>query len=103
MRRLVRRLGQIRASIGIGWPGETEAEIEATLTLVNSVPGLAFDAFRYLPLPGVPLTTYWSRRDPSGTRALDYVPTSDYSEYGGQFLRSRRHDVRASVAGASQP
>lgn len=77
----------IRASIGIGWPGETADDIEATLRLIDSIPGLVFDAYRYLPLPGVPLTQYWTRRGHGRLEeiAVDYSPYQDYSEYNRNY------------------
>ncbi|GLZ39330.1 radical SAM protein [Actinokineospora sp. NBRC 105648] len=45
----------LRASIGIGWPGETGAHARQTLALIDAVPRLAFDAYRYYPLPHTPL------------------------------------------------
>ena len=77
----------VRASIGIGWPGEEEEEVAATLDLVDAVPGLAFDAYRYMPLPNVPLTTIWSKSDPSRAAAMadpDFAFT-DYSMAGRNF------------------
>ncbi|MDG4668656.1 radical SAM protein [Mycobacterium sp. 236(2023)] len=51
-----RSLGfSVRASVGIGWPGETYGEMTSTVDLVESVPDLMFDAFRFLPIPGSPL------------------------------------------------
>lgn len=64
----------IRASIGMGWPGETEQDVQDTLALVESLPDLLFDAYRYAPLPGAPLT---ARR---GSTAMS--PFADYSELG---------------------
>lgn len=76
----------IRASIGIGWPGETEADIKDTLALIDAVPDLLFDGYRYLPLPGVPLTQQWARdAGPDGldrTRALAF---QDYSLNNDNF------------------
>jgi radical SAM superfamily enzyme YgiQ (UPF0313 family) len=76
----------IRASIGIGWPSETESEMEQTLELIDQMPNLLFDAFRYLPLPGVPLTTYWSRQ-PYAVRddLISQMPFEDYSEYNANY------------------
>lgn len=44
----------VQCSVGLGWPGETEAEAVSTLELVRTAPGVLFDAFRFLPLPGTP-------------------------------------------------
>lgn len=44
----------VQCSVGLGWPGETEAEAASTLELVRTAPGVLFDAFRFLPLPGTP-------------------------------------------------
>ena len=72
----------IRASVGIGWPGETEGDMEETLALIRSLPGLAIDAFRYTPLPGAPLTTYWARGATQRGRGGDpHDPYADYSEF----------------------
>jgi radical SAM superfamily enzyme YgiQ (UPF0313 family) len=77
----------IRASIGIGWPGETTGEIEATLQLIDSIPGLAFDAYRYLPLPGAPLTRLWARRDGKRQELLsaETLGFADYSQYNSDY------------------
>ena len=74
----------IRASVGIGWPGETEAEMRDTLRLVSEIPDLAFDAYRYLPLPGVPLTDRWLR-DKHDTISDEELATSDYSNHNRNF------------------
>jgi radical SAM superfamily enzyme YgiQ (UPF0313 family) len=75
LRRLADKGFFVTASIGMGWPGETAAEVEATLALLDSVPDLNFDAFRYTPLAGVPLSRSWVRRggETSG-------PEEDFSE-----------------------
>lgn len=79
----------LRASVGVGWPGETEGEMEGTLELIRSLPDLAIDAFRYTPLPRVPLTTYWSRGKASQARGgIEYNPYGDYSEFS-----SNRSDI----------
>jgi radical SAM superfamily enzyme YgiQ (UPF0313 family) len=76
----------IRASIGIGWPDESESEIAATLDLIRNVPALLFDAFRYTPLPGVPLTSYWARSSARFDNGDDFLsPFADYSEFGGNY------------------
>ncbi len=77
----------IRASIGIGWPGEDEQEVAATLDLVDAVPALAFDAYRYMPLPNVPLTTLWSRSNPSRESAIasPALAFTDYSTNNPNF------------------
>lgn len=77
----------IRASIGIGWPGETTGEIEATLELIDSIPSLAFDAYRYLPLPGAPLTRLWARGDGKRqeTVSAESLAFADYSEYNEDY------------------
>jgi radical SAM superfamily enzyme YgiQ (UPF0313 family) len=76
----------IRASIGIGWPGETEHDIEATLALIDSVPGLLFDGYRYLPLPGVPLTDQWARGAGLGSlNRTREIAFQDYSQYNANF------------------
>lgn len=70
----------VMASIGIGWPRETAADMERTLELIEQVPGLAFDAFRYQPLPGVPLSRLVDRRQaPAGPG--EHPAFEDYSEF----------------------
>jgi radical SAM superfamily enzyme YgiQ (UPF0313 family) len=66
----------IRASIGIGWPGETAADARRTLDMIDDIPRLAFDAYRFLPLPGTPLGD--KRLGPS-SRAEDAF--DDYSVF----------------------
>jgi radical SAM superfamily enzyme YgiQ (UPF0313 family) len=77
----------IRASIGIGWPGETARDIEATLELIDSIPTLAFDAYRYLPLPRVPLTEVWSKglREREAQLTSEGQAFEDYSEHNGNY------------------
>jgi radical SAM superfamily enzyme YgiQ (UPF0313 family) len=76
----------IWASIGIGWPGETTADVEATLELIDSVPELVFDAYRYLPLPNVPLTKLWTRSvDLGETERLQELEFQDYSALNNNF------------------
>ena len=72
----------VRASIGIGWPGESEREMVETLELIKRSPQLMFDAFRYTPLPGAPLTRHWNRGLAS-TAAVkrEADPFEDYSQY----------------------
>ncbi|MEW5925954.1 MAG: hypothetical protein AB1941_00570 [Gemmatimonadota bacterium] len=78
----------VRASVGVGWPDETEGEMEETLALVRSLPDLAIDAFRYTPLPGAPLTTYWARGAGMGdAAAIRFDPYSDYSEFSRNHSR----------------
>ena len=74
----------IRASVGVGWPSETEAEMRETLRLLRAVPELTIDAFRYTPLPSAPLTKYWSRQQ-SSAEAVEHDPFGDYSEYGSNY------------------
>ncbi len=45
----------VQCSVGLGWPGETEAEANTTLELVENVNDVLFDTFRFLPLPGTPV------------------------------------------------
>ncbi|RLK54805.1 B12-binding domain-containing radical SAM protein [Actinokineospora cianjurensis] len=74
----------IRASIGIGWPGEARADAEATLELIDSVPRLAFDAYRYYPLPHTPLgeRSHWaSARARLTPEALSATAFQDYSDH----------------------
>jgi radical SAM superfamily enzyme YgiQ (UPF0313 family) len=42
----------VHCSVGIGWPQETESEATRTIQLIDSLPNVLFDTFRYLPLPG---------------------------------------------------
>jgi len=93
----------IHASIGIGWPGETERDIDATLAMVDALPDLLFDAFRYQPLPEVPLTRLWER----GGRALPDAVTharQDFSVHGPDCseLPPRRFEERWAELGARQ-
>ena len=79
----------IRASIGIGWPGEKADAMMETIDLIDRVPGLAFDAYKFLPLPGTPLgeEVYWgSRRQQPLTRTemLDDC-FQDYSALNGNY------------------
>ncbi|MEU5690844.1 radical SAM protein [Actinosynnema sp. NPDC020468] len=78
----------IRASIGIGWPGETGADARATLDLIDAVPRLAFDAFKYYPLPNTPLgeSSHWAATR-AAMSAQEYAATAgnDYSEHNSNF------------------
>ncbi|GAA2973238.1 B12-binding domain-containing radical SAM protein [Actinokineospora diospyrosa] len=103
----------LRASIGIGWPGEDAADARATLDLIDSVPRLAFDAFRYYPLPHTPLgeRSHWTRArarmspaELSATAFQDYsdhndnhsaIPTADYEALWAQ-LRHREDERLAT-------
>ncbi|WP_432824707.1 B12-binding domain-containing radical SAM protein [Dactylosporangium sp. CA-092794] len=73
----------VRASIGIGWPGETARDVAATLEMIDRTPGLVFDAYRYLPLPNTPLgerSEWTERRAAAGPGRLEHA-YEDYSEY----------------------
>ena len=70
----------VRASIGIGWPGESEKEVEDTIAFADRQRGLAFDAFRYTPLHGAPLTTWRVEKLDEKRGSAGYA--EDYSEYG---------------------
>lgn len=78
LRRTIDRGFLVRASIGMGWPGETAAEVEETLRLIERVPKLVFDPGRYLPLPGVPLTKYWDKHS-NRASSCDHDPFEDFS------------------------
>ena len=86
--RCARELGFfLRASIGIGWPGETAAEMEDTLRLLDSLPWLVFDAYRYKRLPG---TACGSARSVGATRDRDDEDMTesafeDYSVFGRNY------------------
>ncbi|MFD5830517.1 B12-binding domain-containing radical SAM protein [Lentzea sp. NPDC060358] len=88
----------IRASIGIGWPGETGADARATLALIDAVPRLAFDAFKYYPLPGTPLgeSSYWARAR-TELSPQEYAETAgnDYSEHNANFSEIADADYEA--------
>ncbi|MCF6377991.1 B12-binding domain-containing radical SAM protein [Nocardioides KLBMP 9356] len=79
----------IRASIGIGWPGETLEEMKATVDLIGRVDRLAFDAYKFFPLPGTPLgeSAYWAaRRDMALTKdQLLEDSYADYSEFNANY------------------
>ena len=66
----------VRASIGVGWPTETLDEAKSTLSLIDACPRLAFDAFRYQALPGVPLTI---RQGPPLRTSLGHPAFDDFS------------------------
>jgi len=70
----------VHASIGIGWPGESERDIHATLTLIDALPDLLFDAFRYQPLPDVPLTRLWRRTAGRGLPGAAIHAQQDFSD-----------------------
>ncbi len=74
----------IRASIGIGWPGETIDDMNQTLALIDEIPYLAVDAYKFLPLPRTPLghSTFWASRGSMGTLA---EASNDYSGRNGNF------------------
>lgn len=74
----------VRASVGIGWPGETEADVRETLDLLKALPELKIDAFRYTPLPMAPLTAQLTAES---ARALDIGewPFLDYCWRGRNF------------------
>jgi radical SAM superfamily enzyme YgiQ (UPF0313 family) len=76
----------IRASVGIGWPGESASDIHATLALIDSVPELLFDAYKYLPLPNLPLTSYWQKHAaPTSLDRTSELAFQDYSEFNSNF------------------
>jgi len=64
---------RVRASVVIGWPGESRTAIERTLAAVQAQPGLLVDAFRYNPLPNTPL---------AAASAPQFGPQHVYTEYG---------------------
>lgn len=79
----------IRASIGIGWPGERVDEMFETIALIDRIDRLVFDAYKFFPLPGTPLgeSTYWASR-----RALPLTRTAmledaycDYSQFNSNY------------------
>lgn len=74
----------IRASIGVGWPGETLEDMKQTLALIDDIPILAFDAYKFLPLPRTPLgeSVHWGRK--GSPRALAEA-SSDFSSRNGNF------------------
>jgi radical SAM superfamily enzyme YgiQ (UPF0313 family) len=76
----------IRASIGIGWPEESLAEMRSTLAMIDAIPGLAFDAYRYLPVPNTP---EWDRPGAGSTKArsVDDVAYAcqDFSEFNNNY------------------
>ncbi|NUT48511.1 MAG: radical SAM protein [Saccharothrix sp.] len=78
----------IRASIGIGWPGETAADARATLALIDAVPRLAFDAYKYYPLPNTPLgeRSHWSAaRSTMSPEELAESAGHDYSDHNDNY------------------
>lgn len=103
----------VRASIGIGWPRESLDDMKATLDLIDDIPSLAFDAYRYLPLPRTPMgdATYWHQREVQGTiseasrdysdRNQNYSAVDDASfEWAWSQLREReRERLRDYMAG----
>lgn len=74
----------IRASVGVGWPGETLDDMRQTLALIDEIPWLAFDAYKFLPLPRTPLgdSAYWTAKGSKGTLA---EASNDYSGRNGNF------------------
>jgi radical SAM superfamily enzyme YgiQ (UPF0313 family) len=79
----------VRASIGIGWPGETVDDMKATLALIDSIPKLAFDAYKFLPLPNTPIgeSSFWASRrqkSPDEQRQLEEA-YCDYSAYNDNY------------------
>jgi radical SAM superfamily enzyme YgiQ (UPF0313 family) len=77
----------LRASIGIGWPGESVAQVLETIALIEQLPDLMFDAFRYTPLPLVPLTKHWGAKFKGTGRDGAADIYEDYSE----FSRNHSH------------
>lgn len=76
----------VRASVGIGWPGETVEDVERTLTLIDDVPELLFDAYRYLPLPNMPLSDQWAKTaTPAALERFQNIQFQDYSEFNSNF------------------
>jgi hypothetical protein len=75
----------VRASIGIGWPGETENDVIETLAMIDRLPRLLFDAYRYHPLPGVPLTRYWRRQHGRSAPPVEEEALEDFSVYNGNY------------------
>lgn len=74
----------IRGSIGIGWPGESLDDMRETLALIDEIPFLAFDAYKFLPLPRTPLgdSAYWASKGSVGTLA---EASNDYSGRNENF------------------
>lgn len=101
---------EVVAALGVGWPTESEGEMLATVALAKSLENVQIDAFRYTPLPGVPLTSFWAKAsgvDPSeasidpytdySTRSRSWAPpslldpaASAYAELSSLALESRR-------------
>lgn len=70
---------EVVAALGVGWPTETPGEMAATLSLAEGIPEARIDAFRYTPLPGVPLTSFWAKASGVEPDASDIDPFGDYS------------------------
>lgn len=98
----------VRASLVIGWPGQSAMSMERTLEGISARPDLLFDAFQYLPLPGTPLARealaagtkadVFSEYDASAPN-VSAVDDDTLSKYWHRMtaLRDRRND--RSVAG----
>jgi radical SAM superfamily enzyme YgiQ (UPF0313 family) len=69
----------LHASVGIGWPGESEEEMSMTLALIDQIPGLAVDAYCYHPLPGTPLSKHQTAYGASPNSCRQ--PFEDFSEF----------------------
>lgn len=89
----------IRASIGIGWPGETVEDMKSTLKMIDDTPGLAFDAFKFYPLQGTPLgeKAYWRERRAQNQSEEDALREaySDYSVYNTNYSDVSDADLEA--------
>ncbi|PPK63621.1 radical SAM protein [Actinokineospora auranticolor] len=95
----------LRASIGIGWPGEDGADARRTLALVDEVPRLAFDAYRYYPLPGTPLgeESHWAKAraalSPERLRDAAFQDFSDHNDNYSQIPTAEYDALWAELRG----
>jgi radical SAM superfamily enzyme YgiQ (UPF0313 family) len=84
----------VRASIGIGWPTETRAEMEQTLGLIGAIDRLAFDAYKFLPLPGTP---EWRRHSAATSLARTMsdvdLASADFSEFNDNYTDLSDHEL----------
>ncbi|WP_018685858.1 B12-binding domain-containing radical SAM protein [Actinokineospora enzanensis] len=88
----------IRASIGIGWPGEGAAQARETLALIDAVPRLAFDAYRYYPLPRTPLGergAVAAGRARMSAAELSATAFQDYSDHNDGYSELPRPEYEA--------
>ncbi len=96
-RRLIERIRATRPDIAlssdfiVGFPGETEADFEATLALAREVGFASTFYFKYSPRPGTP-----------GAELDDQIPEAEKSERLArlaEILEAQRHDFNASMVG----